>query len=194
MISLVSLFVPQGEPEQQAEPDDQREPVHLFLAHADETRLHHDGRPDCHPHLPDNHRELHPPVRVLLLQSAAGRRPSRLPHLHALLRGRNLSLLLHGRRLLVLADSVPDSLRPPSHPSCYPTLRPSYPPPPPPPPSTSVPTPLPTSYSSVPDPSPAAALAAPPSPPYGTTHAVNQGSRERGKNKKEDSERFKGSE
>lgn len=66
----------QGEPAEQVELDDQWKPVYLFLAHPHEARLHHDGCPDCHTHLPDNHRDLHPPVCIFLLQPA----PPRLPH------------------------------------------------------------------------------------------------------------------
>lgn len=171
------LCIFQGEPEQQGEPDDQWESFYLFLAHTHETRLHHHGCPDGHPHLPDNHWELHPPVHVLLLQSATGRRPPWLPHVYTVLWGRNLSLLLYGWRLLILTNSVPSSLRPPRHASCHSSLRPTHPPPPP--PSASISTPLPPCYSTVPDPSPAATLPAPTSPSYGTTNTVNQGSRER---------------
>ncbi|KAE8295285.1 Rho GTPase-activating protein 35 [Larimichthys crocea] len=75
---------------------------------------------------------------------------------------------------------------PPVIPHYGPPIHHPPPSPPPPPPSASVPTSLPTSHSSVPNPCPAATLSAPPSPPYGTTHAVNQGSRERGKQNEED--------
>lgn len=94
-VCVISL---QGESAQQAQLDDQRKPVYLFLADTHETGFLHHGRPDCHAHLPDNHRELHPPVCILLLQPAPPRLPHgpcgppRLTHHHA--RQRQLSLLL----------------------------------------------------------------------------------------------------
>lgn len=186
-------FVLQSESEQQVKPDDQWESVNLLLADADETRLHHHGRPDRHPHIPDNHRELHPPVHVLLLQSAPGRRPPRLAHLHPL-QWRNLSLLVHDRGLLVLTSSVPSSLRPPRHPSRHPALRASHSPSPPsaPPPSSSppVPTPLATSPPSVTNPGPASTFPAPSSPPRRTAYTVNTASRETGN--KEDYQLMRG--
>lgn len=169
-------FVLQGESKQQAKPDDQWESVHLLLADADETRLHHHGRPDRHPHIPDNHRELHPPVRLLLLQSAPGWWPPWLTHLHAVQR-RDVSLLMHGWGLLILTRSVPSSLRPPRHPSCHPALRASHTPSAS---SSSVATTLPTSSFSVVNPNPASALPAPSSPTCRTAHTVNMGSRETG--------------
>lgn len=74
--NCVCVF-PKGEPAEQVEPNDQWEFVHLLLAHAHEARFHHYGRSDGHAYLPDNHRGVHPPVRVLLLQPASHWLPDR---------------------------------------------------------------------------------------------------------------------
>lgn len=73
--------LPQGEPPPPRQPDDQREPLHLLLAHADAPRLQHHGRADGDPHLPDNHRTLHPAVPLLFLPPPHPRPPQRCPSL-----------------------------------------------------------------------------------------------------------------
>lgn len=147
------LYFSQGESKQPPEPDDQRELVHLFLADTNAARFHHHGRADRHTDLPDSHRDLYPPVCFLLLQSALGRHTQRLVRTARLTYHHLVFCLLHTTlRLLRL-------LRPIT--TCSPALQPH----------PTIPTPFSTPNPSIPNPEPAA-FAPPPSPPYGTTHAV----------------------
>lgn len=156
----LSLSFFQGESKQPPEPDDQREFVHLFLADANAARFHHHGCADGHSHLPDNHRDLYPPVCFFLLQSTLGRHTQRPVRTTRLAYHHLVFCLLHtGLRLLRL-------LRPTTtHSSAF-QSRPT------------VPAPFSTSYPSIPNPEPAPS-APPSSHPYGTTHAVNLQTRRR---------------
>ncbi len=149
-----SLFLSfsQGESKQPPEPDDQRELVHLFLADTNAARFHHHGRADRHTHLPDNHRDLYPPVCFLLLQSALADTPSGLS-------GQPAS----PTTTLSSASSIQRS----AYSACYAPLQPVAPPfsPTQQSPPHSPPQPLnPQSR--------ACCLRSTPITPYGTTHAV----------------------